>query len=166
MNARVIAWQDSQIKWRRNCCHSSNVRLFWSGTGNLKVYVMEPPTRQSIARIREKFEVDGTVHKQRSGTTAGLTSKSERYVTTDGQSAGLSWCQVPSWAQDPRVCWCAAPYPIRGRVCRLQFLLVLASAVVLGSESRGLLAIFYCRRFQNPLTYRDVSPYLYPPGTG
>jgi hypothetical protein len=91
--------------------------------------VMEPPTRQSIALIRDKFEVDGTVQKQRPGTIAGLTSQSQRYVTTDGQSASLSWCQVPSWTQDQifvtvrplLVCWCGAPCLKRGRVCRLQF---------------------------------------------
>jgi hypothetical protein len=36
-----------------------------------------------------------------------------------------------------RVCWCEALSLTRGRVCRLQLLLVLASAVILGSESRG-----------------------------
>jgi hypothetical protein len=35
------------------------------------------------------------------------------------------------------VCWCGALSLRRGRVCRLQLLLVLASAVILGSESRG-----------------------------
>jgi hypothetical protein len=33
------------------------------------------------------------------------------------------------------VCWCGALSPTRGRVCRLQLLLVLASVVILGSES-------------------------------
>jgi hypothetical protein len=36
-----------------------------------------------------------------------------------------------------RVCWCGALSLTRGRVCRLQLLLVLASAVILGSEYRG-----------------------------
>jgi hypothetical protein len=36
-----------------------------------------------------------------------------------------------------RVSWCRGLYPTRGRVCRLQFLLALASAVIFGSESRG-----------------------------
>jgi hypothetical protein len=34
------------------------------------------------------------------------------------------------------VCWFGAPSLTRGRVCRLQWLLVLASAVIFGSESR------------------------------
>jgi hypothetical protein len=36
-----------------------------------------------------------------------------------------------------RVCWFGAPSMTRGRVCRLQLLLALASAVFLGSESLG-----------------------------
>jgi hypothetical protein len=36
-----------------------------------------------------------------------------------------------------RVCSCGVLSPTRGRVCHLQLLLVLASAVILGSKSRG-----------------------------
>jgi hypothetical protein len=35
------------------------------------------------------------------------------------------------------VCWCRALFLTRGQVCCLQLLLVLASTVILGSESRG-----------------------------
>jgi hypothetical protein len=35
------------------------------------------------------------------------------------------------------VCWCGALSMTRGRVCRLQLLLALASEVILGSESHG-----------------------------
>jgi hypothetical protein len=52
----------------------------------------------------------------------------------------------PSGAQDQifvtvrqlRVYWCGAPSLTRGRVCRLQMLLGRASAVILGSEFRGI----------------------------
>jgi hypothetical protein len=53
----------------------------------------------------------------------------------------------------------------RGWVCRLQLLLVLASAVILGSKSRGIHDIFYCLRFEIPSTWMPRSPYFYPPGT-
>jgi hypothetical protein len=51
----------------------------------------------------------------------------------------------PSGAQDQifiiarqlRICWCRASSMTRGWVCRLQLLLGLASAVILGSKSRG-----------------------------
>jgi hypothetical protein len=46
---------------------------------------------------------------------------------------------------------CVALSLTRGRVCRLQSLLVLASAVSFGSESRGTLTIFYCLRFETAL---------------
>jgi hypothetical protein len=70
---------------------------------------------------------------------------SQSYVTTDGQSASLSWCQAPSVAQGQisvtvrqlRLSWGGAPSLKRGRACRLQLLLNLASAIILGSESSG-----------------------------
>jgi hypothetical protein len=45
--------------------------------------------------------------------------------------------QIFITARQLRVCWCGAPSLKGGRVCRLQLLLALASAVILGSESRG-----------------------------
>jgi hypothetical protein len=55
------------------------------------------------------------------------------------------WLKHPSGTYDQifntvrqlRVCWCGAHSLTRGRVCRLQLLLVLASANILGSMSRG-----------------------------
>jgi hypothetical protein len=77
-------------------------------------------------------------------------SQSQSYITTDGQSASLSWCQAPIWDPRPiflllsliilrqlRVCWCWAPSLTRGRICSFQLLLGLASAVFVGPESRG-----------------------------
>jgi hypothetical protein len=56
------------------------------------------------------------------------------------------------------ICWCGAPSLTKGRVCPLQLLLVLASAVILGSESswtqdRVLLSQIRARRVRiiNPL---------------
>jgi hypothetical protein len=73
------------------------------------------------------------------------STRSQSYLTTRGQSASLSWCQAPIWGPRPdfyycqlRICWCGAPSLTRGRVCCLQLLLSLASAVILGSESRGI----------------------------
>jgi hypothetical protein len=71
--------------------------------------------------------------------------RSRSYVTTDGQSASLSRCQAPSGPQDQiyvtfkqlRVCWCGVPSLTGGRVCRLQMLLAVASAVILESEFHG-----------------------------
>jgi hypothetical protein len=57
----------------------------------------------------------------------------------------MSWCRGPSWAHGQifitiwqlRSCFCGAPSLTKGRVCLCYMLLVLASAVFLGSESLG-----------------------------
>jgi hypothetical protein len=45
--------------------------------------------------------------------------------------------QIFITARHLRLCWCRALSLMRGRVCHLELLLALASAVILGSESRG-----------------------------
>jgi hypothetical protein len=45
--------------------------------------------------------------------------------------------QISITVRQLRVCWCGALSPTRERVCCLQLLLALASAVILGSDSRG-----------------------------
>jgi hypothetical protein len=73
-------------------------------------------------------------------------SQSQSYVTTDGGSASLFWCQAPSGAQDQvlvtvscqlQVCLGGTPSLTRGWVCLLQLLLAFANAVILGPQSRG-----------------------------
>jgi hypothetical protein len=59
------------------------------------------------------------------------------------------------------VCWCGA-----FSLTREQLLLTLASAVILGSRTAGLVTIFYSLRSKAPLTWRGRSPYLYPSGRG
>jgi hypothetical protein len=70
---------------------------------------------------------------------------------------------------------CGAPLLTRGLVCHSKFLLVLASAVILGSESFGTLDPIYSLRFETLPTWLARYPYLYPqeqgdpvisPGTG
>jgi hypothetical protein len=56
----------------------------------------------------------------------------------------------------------------RGSVCRLQLLLILASAVILRSESRGTRDHILLSQIRDSLNLGGGarSPYLYPPGTG
>jgi hypothetical protein len=79
-------------------------------------------------------------------TELSSESECESYITTDGQAASLSWNKVPILGLRPdfyycllqfRVCWYGAPSLTRKRICRLQLLLALASAVFLGPQSRG-----------------------------
>jgi hypothetical protein len=131
-------------------------RVMASDMGESKTWTL------SIARCSKKLE-NATFRKldlfpssgeERETCTVGpltsiskqpMTSRFKSYVTTDGHSASLSWNKAPSGAYDQifitirrlRVCWWGALSLTRGRVCRLQLLLALASAVILGSESRG-----------------------------
>jgi hypothetical protein len=64
---------------------------------------------------------------------------------TDGQSASLSWNKALIWSLRPDFYFCQSVADLlmwgalsnEKRVCRLQLLLALAWAVILGSESRG-----------------------------
>jgi hypothetical protein len=104
-----------------------------------------------------------------------VNRESQSYFTTGGlPPISSTWRQAP-WDSRPvffffQLITCShSPYVTssltRGCVCRLQLLLALARAVIIGSESRGLKSIFYCLRFETPSTWRVMSPYLYPPGT-
>jgi hypothetical protein len=75
-------------------------------------------------------------------TGTAWESQHQNYITTDGQSVSQSGCQVLPVTQGQifyycqlPVCYYGTPSLTRGRVCNLQLLLVLASAVILGSES-------------------------------
>jgi hypothetical protein len=78
----------------------------------------------------------------------------EYYVTTDGLPASLSWNKAPIWGLRSdlyyfwqlRVCWFGAPSLTRGRVCRLQFLLDFASAVIYWSESHSWVELSFMLR--------------------
>jgi hypothetical protein len=72
-----------------------------------------------------------------------LSYSSQSHNATDSQSVSKSCCGAPSGVHDQifitvsqlRSCFCGAHYLTRGQVCLLYTLLVLASAVFLGSES-------------------------------
>jgi hypothetical protein len=84
--------------------------------------------------------------------TAHILTESESYVTTDGQPASVSW----GLRLDLYYCLTVAGLVIWGalsderRVCRLQLLLALASAVIFRSEShrtRGHILLSQIRDF-------------------
>jgi hypothetical protein len=67
-----------------------------------------------------------------------------------------------------RASWCGAPSLTRGWICNLLVLMLLGlvSAVTLGSKSLQNSWPYITVSFETPLTRRDRSSYLYPPGTG
>jgi hypothetical protein len=88
-----------------------------------------------------------------------LTLESEPYVTTDGQSACLSWNKAPIWGLRPdfitfrqlHVSWCGALSLTTGEICRLQLLLPLPAQSFSGPSPVELAPIFYCLRFETSL---------------
>jgi hypothetical protein len=75
-----------------------------------------------------------------------------------GQCLGIkhpsgAYDQILITVRQLRVCWCWAPSLTRGRICRLQLLLVLASAFS-GLSPVALATIFYWHRFETSLFRR------------
>jgi hypothetical protein len=65
-----------------------------------------------------------------------------------------------------RVCWYGALSLTRERVCRLQLLPVLSSAVILESESHRTRDRILLSQIRDSPIWRVRSLYLYSPGTG
>jgi hypothetical protein len=99
-------------------------------------------------------------------------SQSRSYVTTDSQSANLSWYQASIWGLRPDFYYCqtAAGLLMWGALSDERVIYNCAAprhrshSWVLSPA--GLVTIFYCLRFETPPTWRARSPYSYPPGTG
>jgi hypothetical protein len=85
-----------------------------------------------------------------------------------------SWCQTPIWGPNPDSYYCQTVAGLlmwgvlskKRRVSHLQLLLVLASLVILGSESCGTHDHILQSQIRASPTWRARSPYLYPPETG
>jgi hypothetical protein len=131
------------------CCHILGVWIYLSNL--LDLYT----TCCSISQI-----FDWTFSTSDHTTLIHSTwSQSQSHIATDGRSVSKSWCRAPSGSHDQiritvwhlRSCFYGAPSLTRGRACLLYMLLVLASAVFLGSESLGTQTIFYGLRFETSL---------------
>jgi hypothetical protein len=148
--------------------------LYPPGTGRLTYtcnprhwvpFSSPPMTRRAMVEV---FEPAFTRGQQQ-------IRSSQSYFTIGGLPTISSSCRQAPWHSRPAIffqlnTWYHSSYVTssltRGRVCSLQLLLVLASRVILMSDSRGLVTIFYCLKFKTPPTLRVRSPYIYPPGTG
>jgi hypothetical protein len=88
-------------------------------------------------------------------------SSSWSWITTDSQSASLSWRRAPIWSPwadswsvwQLRVSWCGAPSLMRGRVCNIMLLL--------GFSGRNTL--FYCPSFWDSPNIGGPGPRIYIP---
>jgi hypothetical protein len=103
------------------------------------------------------------------------TKESQSYITTDGQSASLCWCQATIRARDQffflleiffrqlRVCYFVAPSLSRGRVCNSLLLLVSPAQSRSGLSPEGLKTIFDCSNSWDFLNLKCQVPVFISP---
>jgi hypothetical protein len=75
-----------------------------------------PTTESSLHRLTFNWQLSSLTYQQLLHVTwlnwtadnshRQLTRRVESYVTTDGQSASLSWCQAPIWGLRPDFYYC------------------------------------------------------------
>jgi hypothetical protein len=78
-------------------------------------------------------------------------SESESYVTTDGQSASLSWSKVPIWGLRPDLCYCQTVVGLFMWDALSDERTGLSFTIAAGPSPVGLAIIFYCLRFETSL---------------
>jgi hypothetical protein len=113
-----------------NCCCPSPEQSFSSPSlvGLVTIfYCLRLETSLSVASYISQGNGGGIRPRLHTGTL-NCVSKWVSYITTDGQSASLSWNKAPIRGLRPvflinvrqlRACWCRAPSLTRGRVCLL-----------------------------------------------
>jgi hypothetical protein len=109
------SWLSTELNWIDNWAHTRTS------------YLTSPHSTELLT-------TDCRVKSQSYFTTGGLppVSSSWRQAPWDSRHSNFFF-QLNTWGYSPYV----TPSLTRGWVCRLKLLLVLASAVILGSESRG-----------------------------
>jgi hypothetical protein len=126
-------------------------------------YCLRFETSHFVASYDLRGHGGGIRPRLHTGDSLCLSVESESNVTTEGQSASLSWYKAPIQGLRPdfffrseyvwqlRSWFRGAPSLTRGRVCLLYVPLALASAVFLVPSPLGLATVFYCLRFETSL---------------
>jgi hypothetical protein len=104
----------------------------------------------------------------------GWWSQSQSYVTTDGQSASLSWCQASIWGVRPDFYYCQTISGLLTWGALSDERTGLPFTIAADPRKRSHSSVWVPRDswpyftliFETPPTRSARCPYLYPPGTG
>jgi hypothetical protein len=115
---RILTQELQQSHWITHSKYHSTTAHVKSSLHSSTAELMTPSVQLSS---------NCSLQLQLRNSTANCQSQSQSYVTTDDQSASLSWNKAPIWGLRPdvitvwqlRACWCGALSLTRGRVCRL-----------------------------------------------
>jgi hypothetical protein len=144
-----------------HCCHPRRLKIctvwFWF------VYLIQPKKNGNFV---EKYKRSVII----------LQHLKLKLISTDSQSASLSWCQAPIWDPWPiifsawnflrqlRLWYFVAPSLTRGQVCNLLYncFWALPEQSLLGPSPAELMTLFYCLIWDSPNLDGQVPVFISP----
>jgi hypothetical protein len=122
--------------------------------------------------VQSKGFYDGVQHSESLDNPLSNHIQSQNYVMNVGELAIMSWCELPTWAQDQFVLLLTvADLYVECNLLQEDGSVVYnwcwasPAQSFPGPSTAGLMTVFCCLRFQNPTTRITRSSYLYPGGT-
>jgi hypothetical protein len=142
-----LCWSEPRLTWTTTVLSSSlsSTVVFWPLPSNVTDLVQSYFTNELVVGspfyCNSRWFTSCHVFSEWITNECIPESESESYVTTDGQSACLSWNKAPIWVLRPDFYYCQTVAglltwaALSDERTGLQLLLSLASAVILRSES-------------------------------